>query len=94
MFAEIQPNLLCELLHEWHVLLHILFWSPPPEAGGGTKRSNIIKFQLQSQFQIFLNHTLCNFSRMNDIKHIRRGFHSVAWVVPQGWYLGMLGVKN
>ena len=29
---------------------------------GGAKRSNIIKFQLLSQFQIFLNQTLCVFS--------------------------------
>ena len=25
-------------------------------------------------------------------KHIRRGFHSVAWVMPQGWDFGMLGM--
>ena len=59
--------------------------------------SNIIKyikFQLQSQFQRFLNHTLCVFSQMKDIKHIRRDFHSVAWVMPQGSDLGVpLGVE-
>ena len=35
-----------------------LFWLPPPPPlgpWGGSKRSNIIKFQLQSQFQRFLN---------------------------------------
>ena len=26
---------------------------------------------------------------MKDIKHIRRDFHSVAWVMPQGWDLGV-----
>ena len=34
---------------------------------------------------------------MKGIKHIRRDFHSVAWVMPQGWdYRGYrgLGVKN
>ena len=32
----------------------------------------IIKFQLQSQFQRFFNQTLCVFSHMKDIKHIRQ----------------------
>ena len=57
-----------------------------------------IKFQLQSQFQRFLSQTVCVFSQMNNIKHIRRGFHLVAWVMPQGWDFGLLGgwglVKN
>ena len=25
------------------------------------------------------------FYQMKDTKHIRRDFHSVAWVMPQGW---------
>ena len=33
----------------------------------GAKRSNIIKSEFQSQFQRFLNQTLCNFSQMKDI---------------------------
>ena len=28
---------------------------------------------------------------MKDIKHIRRDFHSVAWVMPQWWDLGYRG---
>ena len=28
---------------------------------------------------------------MEDTKHIRRDFHSVTWVMPQGWDLGALG---
>ena len=28
---------------------------------------------------------------MKDTKHIRGDFHSVAWVIPQGWDLGALG---
>ena len=59
-----------------------MFWSPPPGALGG-KRSDIIKLQLQSKFQRFLNQTLCVFSQMKDTKHIRRDFHPVAWVIPQ-----------
>ena len=67
------------------------FFAPPLGPWGGTKRSNIIKFQLQislnfnySQFQKFLNQTLCVFLQMKDIKHIRWDFHLAAWVMPQG----------
>ena len=31
---------------------------------------------------------------MKDIKHIRPGFYSVAWVMPQGWNFGALGVSR
>ena len=55
-----------------------------PAPWGGFKRSNIILFQLQNQFQDFLYQTLCVFSQMKDTKHIKRDFHSVAWVMPQG----------
>ena len=68
------------------------FFGIPAPLGpwGGAKRSNIIKLQLLSQFQRFLNQTLCVFSQMKDIKHIRRAFHSTAWVMPKGWDLGVL----
>ena len=32
------------------------------------------------------------FSQMKDTKHIRRDFHSVAWVMHQGWDFGAQGV--
>ena len=32
---------------------------------------------------------MCVFSQMKDIKHIRRDFHSVTWVMPQGSDLGV-----
>ena len=54
------------------------FFGPAPS--GEAKRSNIIKFQLQSQFQRFV---------LKDIKQIRRDFHLAAWVMPQGWDLGV-----
>ena len=77
------------------------FFGPAPWGPGegpkGQISINIIKFQLQSQFQRFLNQTLCVFSQMKDIKHIRRDFHLAAWVMRQAWYLGVqcggLGVK-
>ena len=31
---------------------------------------------------------------MKDTKHIRRDFHSVPWVMPQGWDFGALGVPR
>ena len=61
----------------------------PGEGPKGQILLNIIKFQLQSQFQRFLNQTLCVFSQMKDIKHIRRDFHSLAWVMSQGSDLGV-----
>ena len=62
----------------------------PEEGPKGLISLKIIKFQLQSQSQRFLNQTLCVFSEMKDIKHIRRDFHLAAWVMPQGWDLEVL----
>ena len=31
---------------------------------------------------------------MKDTKHIRRDFHSVHWVMTQGWNFGALGVPR
>ena len=70
--------------HKWGVQRHFFFLAPPPGEGPkGQISLNIIKFQLQSQFQRFFNQTLCVFSHMKDIKHIRRDFHLVAWVMSQ-----------
>ena len=70
------------------------FFGPTPwgpwEGPKGQIPLIIIKFQLQSQFQRFFNQTLCVFSHMKDIKHIRRDFHLVAWVMPQRSDLGIL----
>ena len=57
------------------------------------RQISLNKFQLQSQFQRFLNQTFCVFSQLKDIKHIRLDFHSVTLVMPQGWSLWVLGVK-
>ena len=61
---------------------------------GEVKRSNIIKFQLQSQFHRYLYETLCVFSQIKDRKHFKWNFHYVAWVMPQGGTWGCWGVKN
>ena len=83
-------QILCvSYLHQWHMQRQNIFGPHPLGPWGGAKRSNIIKFQSQRQLQRFLNQTLCVFSQMKGIKHIRRDFHSVAWVMPQGWDLGV-----
>ena len=74
--------------HEWDAQRHNIFGSHPLGPWKGVKKSNIFKFQLQSQLQKFLNQSCCVFSQMKDIKHIRPDFHSVSWVMPQGWDLG------
>ena len=76
-------------LHQWHMQQHNFFGPHPRGPWGGTKRSNYIKSQSQSQFQRFLNQTLYVFSQLKDMKHIRRDFHSVFWVVPKVWDLGV-----
>ena len=69
------------------------FFGPAPWGPGegpqGQILLNIIEFQFKSQFQRFLNKTLCVFSQMKDIKHIRQDSHSLAWVVPQGSDFGV-----
>ena len=73
--------------HGKGVQRHNFFGPTPWGPGEGPKGQillNIIKFQLQSQFQRFLNQTLFVFSQMKNIKLIRRDFHSLAWVMPQG----------
>ena len=74
---------------KWHMQQLYFLGPPPPGALGRGQRSNIIQSQLLSQFQIFLNQTLCVFSQMKDIKHIKQDFHWVLWVMPKG--LGVLG---
>ena len=78
-------------LHQWHMQRHNFLGPHSLGPWGGAKKSNIIKSQSQSQFQRFLNQTLCVFSQLRDIKLIRRDFHSVAWVMPQGGTSGYSG---
>ena len=55
---------------------------------GGAKRSNIIKSELHSQFQRFLNQTLCIFSQMKYITY-QTGFSFGRLGQAQGWDLGV-----
>ena len=61
----------------------------PGEGPKGQELLNIIKFQLQSQFQRSLNQSLCVYSQMKDVKHIRQDFNLAVWVMPQGRDLGV-----
>ena len=54
-------------LHERHLHRHNYLGPRPLGPLGGAKRSNIIKSELLSQFQRFLNQTLCVFSQLKDI---------------------------
>ena len=72
-----------------HVTAHFFFVPAPWGLGEGPK-GQILNL-IYNQFQRFLNQTLCVFSQMKDIKHIRQDFHLVTWVMPHGWDLGVLG---
>ena len=67
-----------------------IFWVPIPWGlEEGPKGQISLNLNL-GQFQRFLNQTLCIFSQMKDIKHIRWDFHSASWVMARGWDLGVL----
>ena len=68
-------------LHQWHMQLYNFLGIRLLGPCGGAKRSNIIKSQLQRQFQRFLNKNLCVLSQMKDINHIRQDFNSFTWVM-------------
>ena len=71
---------------QWHN-----FFGPHPPWGPweGPKGEISLNLNHKVNFKDFLNQTLCVFSQLKDIKHIRRDFHSVVWVMPQGWDLGV-----
>ena len=76
------------------------FWPRPTGLWEGPKgliSLNIIKFQLLSQFQRFLNQTLCVFSQNERYKTYQTGFSfgrlSHALVVGLGGTMGGCGVN-
>ena len=85
---EIQPNLVSSYSYEWGVHVKLL-WPHPLGPGEGSKGQISFNFNYR-----FLYQTVCVFLQMKDTKHIRRGFHSVAWVMPQGWNFVTLGVPR
>ena len=71
-FLKFSQSWYVSYLHEWHMQQHTFLGPRPLKPWGGAKGQIS---QLLSQFQIFLNQTLCVYSQMKDIKHIRREFH-------------------
>ena len=74
-----------------HATAHFL--PPAPWSLGEGPKVKYHLSQLLSQCQIFLKQTLCVFSQMKDVKHIRRDFYGVPWVMPKGLGLADSGVK-
>ena len=75
-------------VHQWDMQRHI-FGSPPPgalERGQKVKYHKISITKLISK--IFKPNFVCLLTN-KDINHIRRHFHSVAWIMPQGRDLGV-----
>ena len=56
-----------------HATAHF-FGSPPPGALGRGQKVKYHLISITSQFQRFLNQTLCVFSQLKDIKKIQMGF--------------------
>ena len=75
-------------LHERYMQRYHFLCPRPLGPWGGAKRSNIIKSELQNQFQRFLNQTLCIFSHMKDITY-QTGFSFGRLGHAQGWDLGV-----
>ena len=53
--------------------------------GKGSKGQILLNFNYIVNFKFFLYQTFGVFSQMKDIKYSKQNFHSVAWVMPQGW---------
>ena len=62
--------------------------------GEGSKGEISFNFNYKVNFKDFLYQTLRVFSQMKDTKYIRRDFHSVTWIMPQGWDLGHWGAQG
>ena len=61
-------------------------WSPRK----GSKCQRSLNFNYRVNFKDFYI-KLYVFSQIEDIKHTKGNFHSIAWVMPQGWDFGALG---
>ena len=72
--------------HEWSV--HGTFFASPSGALGRGQKVKYHLISIAKSISKILNQTLGVFSQMKDTKHIGWGFHSVAWVMPQGWDFG------
>ena len=60
----------------------------PWDPGEGSKGQISLYFNYKVNVKEFVYQSLRVFLQLKDTKHIRRDFHSVAWVMPQGWDFG------
>ena len=64
----------------------------------GSKGQTSLNFNYKGYFKDFYHRLcVCVFSQMKDLKHIKRDFYSVSWVMPKGgtlWGWGCPGVKK
>ena len=68
------------------------FFGPTP--GEGSKGQISLNFNYKVNLKdVYTKLCMC-FHKLKDTKHIRWDFHSVAWVMPQGWDFGTLGVPR
>ena len=61
-------------------------------APGALERGQKVKYHyisISKSISNIFNQTVFVFSHMKDIKHIRWDFNLAAWVMPQGWDLGL-----
>ena len=75
--------------HEWGVQRQV-FFLPRPLGRGQKVKYHLISIAKPILKKI-LYQTLYVLLQMKDTRHIRRDFHSVAWVTPQGWDFRALG---
>ena len=90
-FLKFNKSWYVSYLHEWHMQQHNFLGSPAP---WGLWKESKVKYHyisITKSIQFFLNQTLCVFSQMKDIEHIRRDFHWAPWVMPKGLGLGGTG---
>ena len=73
---------------------HFFFVPTTLGPGEGSKGQISFNFNYKVNFKDFLYQTLRVFSQMKDTKYIRRDFHSVTWIMPQGWDLGHWGAQG
>ena len=90
---EIQPNLVCELL-SWMRRATAIFGPAPWGPGELSKGQISFNFNYKVNFKDFYTKLCVCSHKWNIKKHIRRDFHSIAWVMPQGWDFGVLGVPR
>ena len=93
---EIQPNLVCEMLTRMECATAKKIWLQPQGPCGGAKGQISLKYNNKVNFKDFLYQTMCMFLQIHVryIKHIEQDFCSNAWVMPQGWDLGVPGMPR